>query len=67
MLVRRLVLFLGLLSLLLVVALAATAGLVQAGILRPIGHGNLGWAAALPILAYLILSLRALLRARGDR
>jgi hypothetical protein len=59
--VRRFVIFLGLFSLLSVSLLVVSAGMVQTGILRTIAHGVLGWGAAIPLLAYLVLSLRMII------
>lgn len=58
----RFVVFLGFFSLLLVLGLIASAVLMQLGILRGLGHANLGWGSGLVIVAYLVLSLRLLLR-----
>ena len=59
---RRYVLFLGFFSILLLVLLGISAALVQAGSVRTPGHWALGWAAMVPMGAYLILSLRELLK-----
>ncbi len=58
----RFVVFLGIFSLLLVVGLIVSAALVELGELRTLGHSNLGWASGLVLLAYVILSLRLILR-----
>ena len=60
--VRRFVIFLGLFSLLLLGLLAVSAMLVQKGVVRTTGHWALGWAAVLPMSAYVVLSLRELVR-----
>lgn len=59
---RRFVIFLGLFSLLSVSLLIVSAGMVQTGVLRTIAHAVLGWGTALPLLAYLVLSLRLIIR-----
>ena len=56
--------FLGIFSLLLVVMLAVTAVLVQMGVVKTLAHGNLGWAAMVPLVLYVVLSLRHILQAK---
>jgi len=65
---RRLLVFLGLLSLLLVLGLTVSAALVQLGFLRSLGHGNVGWMSVPILVLYLVLSLRWVMRnSGGDR
>ena len=61
----RLLIFLGVFSTLLVLLLLATSAAVMAGVIRTEGHVTIGLAAALPVVAYQLLSLRHLLR-RGE-
>jgi hypothetical protein len=58
----RAVIFLGVFSLLLVLGLTASAVLVELGVLRSLGHSNLGWASAPIFLLYVVLSLRWIVR-----
>jgi hypothetical protein len=57
---RRLVIFLGLFSLL-ALGLTAVAGvLVEHDLVRSSFFADVAWGASAPLLAYLVLSLRAL-------
>ena len=62
---RRLLLFLGVFSILLVALVAGSAAAVQADLLRVRGHVVLGVAAVGPLALYLILSLRYIARVKG--
>jgi hypothetical protein len=62
---RRLLLFLGIFSILLVAMVAVSAAAVQADLLRVRGHVVLGVAAVGPLAAYLLLSLRYIVRVKG--
>lgn len=58
----RAVIFLGVFSLLLVLGLTASAMLVELGVLRSLGHSNLGWASTPIVLLYVVVSLRLIIR-----
>lgn len=62
---RRLLLFLGVFSILLVALVAASAAAVQADLLRVRGHVVIGVASVGPLAAYLLLSLRYIVRVKG--
>ena len=65
--VRRFVIFLGIFSGLVLLALVVTAALVQAGSLRADAHWELGWAFVIPFFAYLWLSLREIVKRRWPK
>ena len=63
---RRFVLFLGLFSLLALGLLAASGELVERGVLSGSGHTVLAWSVLAPMAAYIVLSVRELLKPRGS-
>ena len=62
---RRLLLFLGVFSLLLVVLVGGSSLLVQADVLRVRGHIVIGLASLGPLVLYLVLSLRYIAGVKG--
>ena len=62
---RRLLVFLGVFSLLVFGLLVGSSLLVQADLLKTRGHVTVGIAGIPPIALYLVLSLRYILRVRG--
>ena len=62
---RRFIVFLGLFNLIAVAMLAGSAAMVQLGWMKTLAHRNVGWAAVIPLFAYLVLSLRLIVRLRG--
>ena len=62
---RRMLLFLGVFSVILVGLFVATALLVQIDVFRVRGHVVIGLAGVGPLFAYLVLSLRYIQRVKG--
>lgn len=62
---RRLLLFLGVFSLILVILIGTSSLLVQTNVLRVRGHVVLGLASLGPLVVYLVLSLRYIAAAKG--
>jgi hypothetical protein len=62
---RRLLLFLGVFSLLLVALVGGSSLLVQTDVLRVRGHIVIGLASLVPLVLYLVLSLRYIAGVKG--
>ena len=62
---RRFLVFLGLFAILSLAIVVGSVGLVQVDVLRIRGHVTVGWVGLLPLVAYLLLSLRYILRTKG--
>lgn len=59
---RRLLVFLGVFALLSLALVAGSAALAGIDVLRVRGHVTVGWAGTVPVVLYVVLSLRWILR-----